>query len=135
MKFIRRSWTRFSRLGKNRKKKQVWRRAKGRHNKIREKRKGYPTKVMIGFRKKKEERDLLKNKKAVLVNNIKELTRIKKEEIAVIGKVGNKKKIEILKAAKEKSIPVSNVNIKKFLKKSNKKTEEKKDIKSGEKKK
>ena len=126
MRFIRRSWTRFSRLGKNRKKKQVWRRAKGRHNKIREKRKGYPIKVMVGFKKKREDRNLLENKTAVLIKNLKELRAIKKNEIAVIGKIGNKKRIEILKTAREKGIPISNINVNKFLKKNEDKSGEKK---------
>src|SRR4030042_6668044 len=97
MKFIRRNWTKFSRLGKKRKKKQVWRRAKGRHSKTREKRKGYPIKVMIGFKQPKKTRP-------IFVNNMKELEKVKKGEIAIVGKVGMKKKIEIIKKAKEKGI-------------------------------
>lgn len=121
MKFIRRNWDKYSRLGKKRKKKQVWRRAKGRHNKVREKRKGYPVKVMIGFRKKKEERDLIENKKLVVINNLRELERIQKGEMAIVGKVGGKKKIEIAQKAKEKGILIHNININKILKKVEKK--------------
>lgn len=116
MKFIRRNWTKLSRLGKNRKKKQVWRRATGRHSKIRRKRKGYPAKVAIGYRQEKAGREKVGNKKLVLVNNFKELENIKQGEIAIIGKIGNKKRIEMIKKAKEKNIPVYNLNIKKILK-------------------
>lgn len=123
MKFIRRNWTKKSRLGKKKKKKQVWRRPTGRHSKTREKRKGYPIKVMVGFRTKKEERNLIKNKKPVLVKNLEELNKVGKEEIAIIGKVGNRKRIEIIKKAKEKGIEVQNVNVNKMLKKINKKQE------------
>ncbi|OGJ13063.1 hypothetical protein A3K82_03410 [Candidatus Pacearchaeota archaeon RBG_19FT_COMBO_34_9] len=120
MKFIRRNWTKFSRLGKKRKKKQVWRRAKGRHSKIREKRKGYPIKVMVGFRQEKESRGLIENKKPVRIMNVKELEKIGKNEIAIIGKIGKKKRIEIAKKAKEKNITILNININKILKKAEK---------------
>src|SRR4030043_334868 len=121
MKFIRRNWTKFSRLGKKRKKKQVWRRAKGRHNKTREKRKGYPIKVMVGFRQEKGSRGLIESKKPVMIMNVKELEKIGKNEIAIVGKVGKKKRIEIARKAKEKNIPVCNLNINKILKKAEKK--------------
>jgi len=117
MKFIRRNWTKASRLGKGRKKKQVWRAPKGRHNKMRKKRKGYPIKVMVGFKQKSKGRNMIKNQKPIRVNNLKELEKIKKGEIAIIGKVGMKKKIEIAKKAKEKGIPVHNLNVEKMLKK------------------
>lgn len=127
--FKRRSWTRASRLGKNRKNKQTWRRAKGRHNKVREKRKGYPIKVMIGFKTNKKERGLLENKKPVIVNNLRELERIQRGEAAIIGKIGKRKMIEIIKKAKEKGILIENLNVDKILKKIEKqknKTETKK---------
>jgi large subunit ribosomal protein L32e len=124
-KFIRRNWTKASRLGKKRKTKQVWRAAKGRHNKVREKRKGYPIKVMIGFKQEKKERNLMKNKKPILVKNLKELEKIEKGEIAIIGKIGNKKRIELAKKAKEKGISVYNINVNKILKKIEKKEKRK----------
>lgn len=110
--FKRRSWDRFSRLGKNRKNKQTWRRAKGRHNKIREKRKGYPIKVMIGFRKEQND-----EKKLITIYNLADMEKIQKGEKVILGKVGQKKKIEIAKKAKEKGIVIENLNIKKTLKK------------------
>jgi large subunit ribosomal protein L32e len=137
-KFIRRNWTKASRLGQKRKSKQVWRAAKGRHNKVREKRKGYPIKVMIGFKQEKKGRNLMKGKKPVLVQNLKELEKIGKGEIAIIGKIGNRKRIELAKKAKEKGINVYNINVNKMLKKIEKKekaTPEKKEIKSQERKK
>ncbi len=124
--FKRRNWTKHSRIGKGRKNKQTWRRAKGRHNKVREKRKGYPIKVMIGFRKEKQGRGLIKESKPVIVMNVKELGKIQKGEIAVIGKIGRKKKMEIVKIAKEKNIPVQNIEVKKAKKKSKNKIQEKK---------
>jgi ribosomal protein L32E len=138
MKFIRRNWSKASRLGKKRKTKQVWRSAKGRHNKVREKRKGYPIKVMIGFRHEKKGRNLMENKKPILVKNLKELEKIGKGEIAIIGKIGNRKRIGLAKLAREKGIPVYNINVNKMLKKIEKKEKlkapDKKEIKSKEKK-
>jgi large subunit ribosomal protein L32e len=137
-KFIRRNWSKASRLGKKRKTKQVWRSAKGRHNKVREKRKGYPIKVMIGFKQEKKGRNLIEKQKPVLVSNAKELEQIKKGEIAIIGKIGNRKRIELAKKAKEKGIPVYNINVNKMLKKIEKKkkakTQDKKENKPKEKK-
>lgn len=112
--FLRRNWDKYSRLGKNKRKKQVWRSPKGRHNKMRLKRKGYPATVNIGY--KHEE-----SKKMVLVNTLKELEKIGKEEIIIVGKVGNRKRLEIVKKAKEKGIQVQNINVKRFLKKTEKK--------------
>lgn len=105
-KFLRRNWNRFLRIG--RKKKLAWRKPKGRDNKMREKRGGYPRIVSIGYKKSS-------NQKAILVRNIKELENAGKENIIIIGKIGKKKKIEIAKKAKEKNIKIWNLNAEKFL--------------------
>ena len=118
-KFIRRNWSKASRLGKGRKKKQVWRAPKGRHSKTRMKRKGYPTKVMIGFKQPQKA-------KRAMISNAKEMEKIKKGEIVIIRKMGKKKKIEIAKIAKEKGISIYNLNVEKILKKEIKKSENKK---------
>jgi len=123
MKFLRRVWNRHSKLGKGRKKKQVWRKPKGRDNKMREKRRGVPVVVSIGYRKDKKLRGTIKNKKPVLVNNIKDLLSLKKNEIAIIGNVGKKRKIELAKKSKELKIQLQNLNVDKILK--NKKNESK----------
>jgi len=119
-KFLRRNWSKHSRLGKRRKKKQVWRAPKGRHSKTREKRKGYPIKVMIGFKQPKKP-------KQVMINNIKKLEKLKGGETIIISKMGKKKKIEIAKRAKEKGIIIQNLNVNKILKEiETKKSENKK---------
>ncbi len=126
-KFLRRVWSRYSKLGKRRKKKQVWRKPKGRDNKMREKRKGYPAIVNIGYKKDAKSRGKIQDKQIVIIMNIKDLEKIKKNQIAIIGKIGKKKKIEIAEKAKDKKIQVHNLNIEKFLKKKIKsKKEEKK---------
>ncbi len=124
-KFLRRTWKRYSKLGLRRKKKQVWRRPTGRDNKMREKRRGYPAVVSLGYRKEKNTRGKINGKNPVLVKNVKELEKIKKNDIVIIGKVGKKKKIEIAKKAKEKNLEVYNLNVKKFLRKESRSKEEK----------
>jgi large subunit ribosomal protein L32e len=116
VKFLRRTWNRYLKLGKKRKKKQVWRKPKGRDNKMREKRKGYPATVSIGYKKDKKIRGDVEDKNPVIIQNTKELKAIGENEIVIIGNVGKKKKIEIVKKAKEMKINIYNLNTEKFLK-------------------
>ena len=129
-KFLRRTWNRYSKLGRKRKKKQVWRKPKGRDNKMREKRKGYPAIVSIGYKKGGK-------KSAIIVKNLNDLEKIKKGQVIIMGKIGKRKKIEIVKKANSMKIEFCNLNVKKFLKdlektkiKKEVKTVEKKDVKS-----
>lgn len=116
MKFIRRSWYRYSKIGKRKKKKQVWRSPKGRDNNMREKRRGYSPVVSIGYKTNRKEIGKIRDKTPVIVRNLKELEKVKKNEIVIIGGIGLKKKTEIVKKAKEKGIEIQNINVKKFLK-------------------
>lgn len=113
-KFLRRTSNRYLKLGRKRKKKQIWRRPTGRDNKMREKRRGYPKIVSIGYKKSEKEKQ-----KPILVNNISDLEKVKSKKV-IIGKVGRKKKIEIAKKAKEMKISIQNLNVKKFLKEAEK---------------
>ena len=148
MNFLRRDWNRHPKLGKKRKNKQVWRRPKGRDNKMREKRKGYPKVVSVGYEKEKSVKEKINGKYPLKINTISDLEILSKkgkDYIGIIGKMGKKKKTEILKKAQEKGIELANVNIKKFLKqaelekqkkkekKDKKKVQEQKDKKSEEK--
>ena len=112
MGFLRRTWSRYSKLGKKRKKKQKWKKPTGRHNKMRYKRRGYPHVVSIGYKKDENSR-----KKILVIRNPKELDSVKKDYMVVIGNVGKKKKIEILKKAEGKKIKFQNIDAEKFLKK------------------
>jgi len=109
--FLRRTWRRYAKLGKGVKKNQKWRRPTGRDNKMREKRKGRPAVVSVGYINNKKDK-----KEIILVKTLKELEKVKEGTI-ILGKIGNKKKIEIAKKAKEKGIKISNLNVEKFLKK------------------
>ena len=126
VKFLRRVWGNYSKLGRRRKKKQIWRRPRGRDNKMREKRRGYPSIVSIGYRKKSTER-----KNMIVIRNIQELEKCSKKDYLILGNVGKKKKIEILKKAQEKRIPIFNVDVNKFLEKQEKIAKKKIEQKEG----
>lgn len=111
-KFIRRNWDKYKRLGKNRRKKQIWRRPKGIHNKMRERRAGYPSRPEIGMKNY--------GKKIKLIRNLKELLQIGKGEGVIIAKIGKKLRLEIEKKADELGIKILN------KKKQNQETGEKK---------
>lgn len=121
VKFLRRDWSVFSRLGRKRKNKQKWRNPTGRHNKIREKIAGHPAIVSVGYKKESTGRGKIKEKTPIKVSNVKDLEKIGKQNIAVLSSVGNKKKMEIIKQAKEKKIEFANVNVKKLLYKTQRK--------------
>ncbi len=124
MVFLRRDTQRLSKLGKKRKKKQTWRRPTGRHNKMRLKRRGYPKVVSVGYKKKEKREEI------ITVTNITHIQNIDpKNKIFRLGKVGTKRKIDLVKAAKEKKITFTGINEKKILAK-----EKKKPVKKEEKK-
>jgi len=110
MRFLRRSWDRYSKLGKGRKKKQRWRKPTGRDNKMREKRRGYPKVVSIGYKKGNR-------KQITLIKNVNDLKNIKEKDMVIVGKIGKKKKLEIAKKAKEMKIELHNLNVKQLFKK------------------
>jgi large subunit ribosomal protein L32e len=124
--FVRRDYKRYSKLGKRRKNKQKWRNPTGRHNKMREKRRGYAPTVNIGYKKTRITSGKLNEKNPIIIRNISDLRKLKSEDIVVVAKVGKKKKIEIAKKAKELKIEIYNLNPKKYLKKNEKIKGEKK---------
>jgi len=115
--FLRTVSNRYSRLGKANKKKQKWRRPRGRDNKLREKRKGHHAIVTIGYRGKKRYRNCIKNEKPIRINNMQDLEKVQAGKLIILGKFGRKKKIEIIQKAKEKGIKIYKMSPEKFLKK------------------
>jgi len=113
--FLRAGYTMISKLGKRRKKKRKYRKATGIDNKVRLKKRGHLRNVSIGFRNEKEIRGLIEGLKPVLISNVEELKNIKKNEIAVVGSVGKKKKKEIAEYSLKNNIRLLNLNPKKFL--------------------
>ena len=126
-KFLRRDASRFAKFGKGRGKKAKWRNPTGRHNKMREGKKGYSAVVAIGHRKTQGE-------KPVVIMNAKDLEKLKKGVKALVGRTGKKKKIEIGKKAIELKVQLENMNPKTFLNKNDKKKSEKSSEKNPEKK-
>lgn len=110
--FLRRIYNRYHKLGKKRGKNRVWRKPKGRDNKLRDKRRGYGPTVSIGYRQKESERGNF-----LVVRNIPELLKASRGQEIVLGKIGKRKKIELVKKAGEMGVIIINVNSKKFLKK------------------
>jgi len=127
--FLRRTWNRYVKLGKGVKKNQKWRRPTGRDNKMREKRRGYPVIVSVGYKGAEESRGKIKEKAPVWINNVQELEKVGKNQIAILGKVGKKKKLEIATMAKQKKIQIHNLNVEKFLQKNKPKEKEKESVK------
>lgn len=109
-RFLRSDIRRHLRLGRRRRKLQKWRMPKGRHNKIRKKRFGYPIQPGIGFSTRKDEFGRVSGLIPVLVHNVKDISKLTKDNIAIIARVGGKKKMEIIKKAEELKILIANIN-------------------------
>ena len=112
-KFIRPDTFRFSRLGKNRRKLQKWRRVRGKSNKMRLGRAGYSVVPRVGFKTPKKEAGKIKGFMPKLVHNLSELQTLTKDEAAILARVGAKKKLELIKKADELKIKILNLGGKK----------------------
>ena len=109
-----------------------YKRPTGRHNKSRQKWRSRPPMVEIGYKNQCSTRGLINGKMPVLVYNLNDLAKVGKENIIIIGKIGNRLKMEIAKKAEENKMEIFNLNVKKFLKEAgrkNKKTGENKEAK------
>ena len=107
-KFLRTDWHKKIRLGRGVKKNQKWHGAKGRQNKFRLNRKGRGVRPRVGWGADAEEKGFVSGMEAVRIENMKELEAVGKNVGVIIGKVGGKKKMELLKFAKEKNITILN---------------------------
>lgn len=107
--FVRQQTIKQSRLGKNRKSLHKWRRPKGRDSKMRLKRKSYPASPTVGHKSPRKESGKIDGKTVVLVHNQKDLERVDKNSVAILAKIGAKKKLELIKYASEKKITLLNV--------------------------
>lgn len=116
--FLRRIWSRYSKLGRGRKNKQKWRKPKGRDNKMREKRRGYPAVVSKGYRTDVKSRGKINEKTPVVVYNLNDIKNLGKDSVAIIGRVGMKKKMELMKELHDKKIHIQNPVKKKSMDKS-----------------
>jgi large subunit ribosomal protein L32e len=92
----------FHKLGMKIKAKRKWRKAKGRHNKIRKGKRGHSSRPKIGFGGEEY-------KKPATIENIAQLATVNKNtETMIAGRVGGKKRAQILAKAKEMGITIIN---------------------------
>jgi ribosomal protein L32E len=77
--------------------------------------KGRARTVEIGYKQENKNRGKIKNKIPIVVRNLNDIEKVRKENIIIIGKLGKKKKIEILKKIKEKNFEVFNADIEKII--------------------
>jgi large subunit ribosomal protein L32e len=122
--FLKQDAHKLKRLKKN------WRQPRGRHSKMRKKLRSYRRQPSMGFSSPKAVRNLTKEgHKLILVHNISDLDNLK-EPITIAATVGNHKKIEMLKKAKEKKLKVLNVkDVDKFIKEAEEKLKARKELK------
>jgi len=91
---------------------------------MRNKKRGYPKTVSIGYRK--SEKDRIKEK---IIKTFEDMKKVHKGERIKIAKFGKKNREKIAEIAKEKGIIIENINIKKILRKNNQKKEKMEDKK------
>jgi len=113
MKFLRADTFRHLRLGKKRRKLQKWRRPRGLHNKLRLKRTGHPVSPSIGYGTPKHLSGKVSGMNPVLVHNMQELLALKKDDAAILARIGAKKKLEMIKYADAQKIKILNLGGKK----------------------
>jgi len=105
--FLRYLWWKFPKF----KNQYVWRKPKGNDNKMRLRWKGYPAVVSIGYRSPEEVRGLHPSGfETIIVYNAKDLESVdpQRQAIYIARTVGLKKRLEIIKKAKELGIKILN---------------------------
>lgn len=106
----------YVKLGSRQKSMRKYKRASGRHNKTRQKWRSRPPMVEIGYKNQCSTSGLINDKLPILVYNSQDLSKVGKENIIILGKIGNKLKIELVKQAVAKKMEIYNLNVKKFMK-------------------
>lgn len=107
-KFLRTDWHKKIKLGRGVKKNQKWHGAKGRQNKFRLCRKGRGQRPKVGWGSAAGIRNLVFGIKVIRVENLKELLAVEKGFGVIIGSVGKKKRLELIKKAQELNLKVVN---------------------------
>ncbi len=107
-KFLRTDWHKKIRLGRGVKKNQKWHGAKGRQNKLRLNRKGRGQRPKIGWGADSKTKGFVGEVEVVRVENIAEVLKVKKGFGVIIGKVGAKKRADIIAKANEMKIKILN---------------------------
>ena len=95
-----------------------WRRPRGLHSKMRLKKSGNPKSPSQGYRSPKAMRTLTPaGTRAVVVSSVKGLALAEGKDVIISSTVGNRKKLDIIKAASEKKLAIINLNAEEFVKK------------------
>jgi ribosomal protein L32E len=103
-KFLRGNTHQYSKLGVRRKNKQKYRKGKGRDNKMRLSIRGHLRKVRIGFKNMKKTSGLVRELNPIIIKNLNDLKKLRKEDIGIVAKIGNKKRKEIAEYAIKNNI-------------------------------
>ncbi len=127
--FQRTKYRAYVKLGSGQKSKLKYRRAKGRHNKTRQKWRSRPPMVEIGYKNQANQRHLIEGKMPIRVFNLNDMQKVSKNNVVIIANVGEKKKIEMINFAHKNKMEVLNVNIAQFLKDMERKVKMKKENK------
>lgn len=106
----------YAKLGSRQKSKRRYKRSDGRHNKTRQKWKSRPPRVEVGYKNQANTRNIINGKMPVVIYNLADLRKIGKDNIAIIGKIGGKNKLEMAREIIAKKIETLNFNAKKFIK-------------------
>lgn len=106
--FKRQDYMRHLRLGKKYKR-VSWRKPKGIHSKMRLGRVGYPKSVKIGYKSPRIQSGKINDLIPHLIHNVAELSSLAKNNLAIIARVGARKKLEIIKKAEEMKIKILNL--------------------------
>ena len=88
-----------------------WRKPKGIHSKMKDKKRGKKKQPSVGYSAPREVRGLTnEGLKPILIENLKSIENVTKENIIVLSKqLGMKKRIALLKKIKEKKLKILNV--------------------------
>ena len=112
--FLRADTFRYKRIGSHSRKLSKWRRPRGKHNKLRLNRTGHPQSPSIGFGTPKSQAGKIMRLIPKNINNLHDLESAGKDNIIIISRrLGARKKLEIIKKAEEKKIPIFNMGGKK----------------------
>ncbi len=124
--FLRRDWYKKPRFC-SKKAKMKWRRARGRHNKIRRNEKGYPRSPRVGFKTPLAQRGFVKGMESIMIYNLSDLDKITSKNGGIIASsIGTKKRILIAEKAIAMKKTILNLNPEKYLAEIKKASEEKK---------
>ena len=101
-RMVRKDAHKFGKLGMKVKAKRKWRKARGRHNKVRESKRGHFARPKIGFKANWYV-------KPMTIENLNQLLKMDKNQEAVIsGRVGGKKRAMLMEKAKSLGLKVTN---------------------------